>query len=184
MRRRCCLGVLFVLPVAGPALVPGAPAPAPAARARPTLALQAAHPPDKLRRAQLFVFEGSSAVSVHRPGPEHFKLTRVADGKEVALSVAYDRDDLEVPGGFGGPVKARAPRVRVRYRYNTLFKGVRLFLDTGPSDVKGVPGKAGVLDLYGRALLEPGARYRLTWACWPVGAWSAAEVSCEFALAK
>jgi hypothetical protein len=42
----------------------------------------------------------------------------------------------------------------------------------------------GYLDLYGRARLESGVRYRLTWACWPVGAPKASETWCDFELTK
>jgi hypothetical protein len=68
------------------------------------------------------------------------------------------------------------------YLYNAQFKGARVFLFDGTFRDKDPQGKAGILDLYGCPQLEAGVRYRLTWACWPVGASEAVEVSCEFAL--
>ena len=62
--------------------------------------------------------------------------------------------------------------------------GRALSLDTGPYDAKDEQLAAGQLHLYGRAKLAAGARYRLTWACWPVGAKEATELSCEFEVAR
>jgi hypothetical protein len=51
---------------------------------------------------------------------------------------------------------------KTKYRYNTLFQGVRVFLDNGAYDAKDTEGKQGYLEVYGRAKLEPCVRYRLT----------------------
>jgi hypothetical protein len=138
----------------------------------------------RARGDQQFIFRGSGGGPIHRAGPEHFRLTQAADGKPVALAVAYDRERLdEQQERTGTPrvvKKVRALRARDVLRYNTLFQGVRFFLESGGSERKDVAGRAGCLDLLGRADLKPGVRYRLTWACWPVGATEATEVSCEF----
>jgi hypothetical protein len=177
----CLLGLLHP-----PALSRQAPKKAP--RPNPTLTLVQTAPPAKQRpAAQQFVFRGSGAGPIHRAGPEHFRLTQTADGKGVALAVAYDRETLdEGAEGAGTPrtVKARVKRARSVLRYNYLFKGVRLSLESGRYDAKEAMAREGYLDLFGRADLRPGVRYRLTWACWPVGATEAAEVSCEFMAGK
>ncbi len=115
---------------------------------------------------------------------KHFRLTQAADGKPVRLAVAYDRERLdEQQERTGTPrvvKKVRALQARDVLRYNSLFKGVRFYLESGGYDRKEEAGRAGYLDLFGRAELKPGVRYRLTWACWPVGAKEATEVSCEF----
>jgi hypothetical protein len=175
------LGFLYLL-----ALSPQAPGKAP--RPAPTLTLVRTGPADKDRpAAQRFIFRGSCGGPVHRAGPEHFRLTQVADGKGVALRVAYDRETLddEARGpGTPGIVKVRVKRERNILRYNSLFRGVRFSLESGRSDRKETRAEAGYLDLFARADLRPGVRYRLTWACWPVGALEATEVSCEFTAGK
>jgi hypothetical protein len=138
--------------------------------------------------AQQFVFRGSGAGPIHRAGPEHFRLTQAADGKVVPLRVAYDRETLKVEAegpGTPRPVKkVRALRERTVFPYNYLFKGVRLTLESRHYEAKETMGREGYLDLFARADLRPGVRYRLTWACWPVGALEATEVSCEFTAGK
>ena len=101
--------------------------------------------------------------------------------------MASDRESLdEDAAGPGTPrvVKMRVKRARTVLRYNCLFKGVRLSLESGRYDAKETSSREGYLDLFGRADLRPGVRYRLTWACWPVGAMEAREVSCEFTAPK
>jgi hypothetical protein len=177
----CLLGLLHL-----PALCGDAPAKAP--RPRPTLTLVGTGPPARARlAAQQFVFRGSGAGPIHRAGPEHFRLTQVADGKSVALTVACDRETLDAEAeGSGTPrtVKVRVKRERTVFRYNSLFKGVRLSLESGRCDAKDMMGREGYLNLFARADLRPGVRYRLTWACWTVGATEASEVSCEFTADK
>jgi hypothetical protein len=131
----------------------------------------------------VLVFEGAGGGKIHRAGPEHFKLTRVSDGQSVALAVEYDKetlDDRAREGGVRNREEVRRP-VREAYAYNHLFEGIRLFLDSGRSEAKEAqdPQNDGSLTLFARAKLEAGVRYRLTWACWPVGAPKATEVSVE-----
>jgi hypothetical protein len=154
------------------------------AAAGPTLTLKTAVPPGGPNRTRLLVFEGDGAGRIHRPGPEHFRLTRVSDGETVSLALAYERESLDDREPSPRQTVRRLPPVREVYPYNHLFKGVRLILDTGPHDAKDEARTAGHLDLYGRARLEAGVRYRLTWACWPVGASEAKEVSHEFEFDK
>jgi hypothetical protein len=157
-------------------------APTPAEEKGPTLVLQAAQP--LIAGRQRFTFEGASRAPIHRPGPEHFKVTRCDNGEDVNAYFDYDRDALPVVER-DGMVRDRITRLeKTKYRYNSLFQGVRVFLDNGAYDAKDTEGKQGYLEVYGRAKLEPGVRYRLTWACWPVGAAKEVEVSCEFELAK
>jgi hypothetical protein len=144
-----------------------------------TLGLQSSQPLAAYRKGQPLVFEGLAAGPVHWAGPEHFKLTRVADGRAVALRVAYDREKVERQRPGERQRVGSAQDVPV---YNSLFKGARLFLYDGTFRDKNPQGKAGILDLYGCAELEAVANSRLTWACWPVGASEAVEVACEFEL--
>jgi hypothetical protein len=179
MSRRVLLACLLGLPL----LSGDAPARAP--RPRPTLTLVETGPPARERTpARQFVFRGSGGGPIHRAGPEHFRLTQAADGKVVPLRVAYDRETLDEEAERSGTPrmvkKVRALRERTVYPYNYLFKGVRLSLQSGLYEAKETAGREGYLDLFARADLRPGVRYRLTWACWPVGATEAAEVSCEF----
>jgi hypothetical protein len=144
-----------------------------------TLRLQTSQSLQAYRKGQALIFEGVAADPVHRPGPEHFKLTRVTDTQAVPCRVAYDREKVE----RRSPKERRAAApVQAVYRYNALFRGTRLFLYGGTFSMKDPKGKAGILDLYGCPTLEAGVVYRLTWACWPVGAREAVEVSCEFKL--
>jgi hypothetical protein len=177
MFRRLALGTLLLACMTCPGFPPGTAAPAPAQK--PALVLKSTKESGK---ARLFAFEGTFPGSVHRSGPEHFKLTRVSDGEGVSFTVAYDRELLD--DGSEKEVVKKVRPARAVYVYNHLFKGVRLSLDTGRVEVKDMMAHADLLDLYGRAKLEPGKRYRLTWACWPVGAKEAAEVSCEFEMSK
>ena len=156
-------------------------APKKAPRPAPTLTLVPPPPPRvRARGEQQFIFRGSGGGPTHRAGPEHFRLTQATDGKPVALAVAYDRETLEREERTGTRKVVKALATRNVLRYNSLFKGVRFFLESGSSERKDVAGREGYLDLFGRADLKPGLRYRLTWACWPVGAMEATEVSCEF----
>jgi hypothetical protein len=133
------------------------------------------------RSGQPLVFEGLAVTPIHRPGPEHFKLTRVTDGQAVPLHVAYDRERVEQQREG---TKRSTPALETTYAYNSLFRGTRLFLYNGIFSAKDPVGKSGVLDLYGCPKLAAGVRYRLTWACWPVGEGEAVEESCEFELGK
>src|SRR5262249_52757995 len=47
------------------------------------------------RKGQPLVFEGIAADPIHRPGPEHFKITRVTDAQAVPMCVDYDREQVE-----------------------------------------------------------------------------------------
>ena len=146
-----------------------------------TFRLETSQSLEAYRKGEPLVFEGQALDPIHRSGPEHFKLTRVADTQAVSLRVAYDRETLE--RRLPGKERRVAPEEDV-YRYNSLFKGARLFLYDGTFSAKDLQGQAGILRLYACAKLEAGVRYRLTWACWPVGAREAVEVSCEFKLDK
>jgi hypothetical protein len=181
MIRRLTLGTLLVACLTLPGSPPGTAAPAPAQK--PALVLKSSLTADAPGKARLFVFEGTFPGPVHRSGPEHFKLARISDGEGVNFDLAYDREALEKPDPRKEVAK-RVPPARTLFVYNHLFKGVRLSLDTGLVDRKDRPADANLLDLYGRAKLESGTRYRLTWACWPVGAKEAAEVTCEFEVSK
>jgi hypothetical protein len=145
------------------------------------LRLEASEPLQAFRKGRPLVFAGLATVPIHRPGPEHFKITRVSDRQAVPLRVAYHREHLEKLRPNQVP---RVPAQQDQLLYNSLFKGMRLFLYNGLFDRKDQANQAGILNLYGTPELEPGVRYRLTWACWPVGAKQAVEVSCEFELGK
>ena len=144
-----------------------------------TFRLQGPQSLQAYRQGQPLVFEGEATDPIHRPGPEHFKLTRVTDMQALALRVAYDRNQVErqAPGKVRGASAAQSV-----YVYNSLFHGARVILYDGNFRDKDPKENAGVLDLYGCPKLEAGVLYRLTWACWPVGAREAVEVSCEFKL--
>ena len=144
-----------------------------------TFRLETPQSPQTYRKGKPLVFEGWTLGPIHRPGPEHFRLTRVADAQAVPLRVAYDREKVErrLPGQARGPALEEEV-----YPYNSQFKGVRVFLYEGTFRDKDPQGRAGILKLYGCPQLQTGVRYRLTWACWPVGSTEAVEVSCEFAL--
>jgi hypothetical protein len=112
-------------------------------------------------------------MPIHRPAPEHFKLTEI--GKD-RVSLAY-----------GG--EYRHPSERSVYEYNQTWSGGRLHLTNRAG--KAEDGKLGerkdsraMVDLHAEASLKPDKRYRLTWACWPVGALRATEVSCDFDLTQ
>jgi hypothetical protein len=169
------------------------PAPAPAQRPRegdvPTLRLKSMSQSKGARPTHLLVFEGDGAGQIHRAGPEHFKLTRVSDDEAVSLAVEYDRETLDqqdrlVRQGTPRNLEQVIPALKVKYKFNHLFQGVRLLLDNGRHDAKDAIAEGNSLYLYGRAKLEVGERYRLTWACWPVGAVKATELSVEFELSK
>lgn len=143
----------------------------------PTLRLRTSPTLKAYRQGQPLVFEGLAAVPIHRPGPEHFKLTRVKDEQRIGCRVAYDRDKVETRRPEQERVTPPQQKVHV---YNSLFRGTRLLLYDGSFDAKDPMEQAGVLVLYGCPKLEAGVRYRLTWACWPVGASKAVEVACDF----
>ena len=175
MLRRLALGTLLAACLAYPALVPTTAAPAPVQK--PTLVLKTTVPDGK-GKAQCFIFEGTFPTAIHRAGPEHFKLTQMSDDEGLNLNVAYDRDALK--DEEANPPREQLKKERVKLKYNSLFKGVRFSLEIGRFAEKDQQVRNGWLDLYGRAKLARGVRYRLTWACWPVGARDAAEASCDF----
>jgi hypothetical protein len=150
---------------------------------KPGLTIDRTDPPQRDGKAHHVVFAGSGAGPVHRAGPEHFKLVRVSDGERVALKVAYDRADLEPEARGEKRVPLKKPDL-MEYSYNYQFRGVAFSLSSGDYDAKDAQKALGQLPLYGRAGLEAGEKYRLTWACWPVGASEAVEVSCEFEVGK
>jgi hypothetical protein len=155
--------------------------PVPEPPKQPSLRLQVSQPLQSFREGQPLVFEGLAAVPIHRPGPEHFKITRVTDGEGISLRVDYDRESVEKRR----PNQVRGARSqKVVLGYNSLFKGTRLFLYNGIFGATDPMGHAGILDLYGCPELEPSVRYRVTWACWPIGANQAVDVFCEFELNK
>jgi hypothetical protein len=144
-----------------------------------TFRLQTSQSLRAYRKGQPLIFEGEAADPIHRPGPEHFKLTRVTDTRAVPLRVDYNREKVE---RRSPQQRQAATPVQEVYGCNSLFRGVRVFLYDGTFSMKHPEGKAGILGLYGCPTLEAGVLYRLTWACWPVGAREAVEVSCEFKL--
>ena len=166
------------------AFLPSAAAPIPSEKS--ALTLRTAHPAAKPGNAKLLIFEGTSTTPIHRPGPEHFKLTRLSDGKVLDLSIAYERDALDDEAQ--GCPRSKTEKTRRASKevisYNYLFKSVRLSLDTGPFDAKDEKRSEGQLELFGRTKLQAGTRYRLTWARWPVGAKEATELTCEFEVEK
>src|SRR5262245_5308732 len=119
-------------------------------------------------RGKRLIFEATAPTDIHRPAPEHFKLTRLDNGKEEHVSL-----------GFRGDGDRGAREV---FRYNTLWRGGRLIVASPKADSGDLKHKGRLIDLYSTADLKPGVRYRLTWACWPVGAQRAVEVTCEFEL--
>jgi hypothetical protein len=146
-----------------------------------TFRLETSQPLQEYRKGQPLVFEGIAVDPIHRPGPEHFKVTRVSDTQVVPMHLDYDREQVEKRR----PDQVRGTRAQKgELLYNSLFKGTRLFLYNGTFGAKDPMGQAGILDLYGCPELEAGVLYRVTWACWPVGAKEAVEVTCEFKLGK
>jgi hypothetical protein len=153
------------------------------AKVVPCLRLDRVEPPQREGKAQQLAFIGDGGGPIHRAGPEHFLLTQSSDGRRVALAVAYDRAELEPEPRGELRVQLRRP-VRVLYRYGYQFRSIALHLSSGEYDAKDAAEAEGRLTLHGRADLEPRVKYRLTWACWPVGAQRASEVSCEFEVGR
>ena len=135
---------------------------------RPAVQLKATPTAAAFDKGKALVFEATAPTDIHRPAPEHFKLTRLDNGKEEHVSLSFRGD-----GERGA---------REVFRYNTLWRGGRLIVTAPKPDAKHLMGKARLIDLYAAADLKPGVRYQLTWACWPVGAQRAVEVTCEFEL--
>jgi hypothetical protein len=179
MLRRLTLCTLALACLAHPVVTPGTAAPAP--EQKPSLVLKTG---SEKEEKPVFVFDGSFPGPIHRSGPEHFKLTRISDGERIDLVVAYDRATLDEETNSPRERFKEPKKERNRLVYNHLFRSIRFALDSGSFERKDVAVRADRLELYGRAKLEPGTRYRLTWACWPVGAKEAAEVSCEFEMSK
>ncbi len=148
---------------------------------KPVLRLKNATSRQAYRSGQPLVFEGLAAVPIHRPGPEHFKITRMTDGEAIPFHANDDREKVEKRRP--NQVEAVPSREDILV-YNSLFKGTRLFLFRGNFDAKDPGGQPCILDLYGCPDLELGVRYRVTWACWLVGASKAIETSCEFELSR
>jgi hypothetical protein len=144
-----------------------------------TFRLQTSRSRQAYDKGNPLIFEGEATGPIHRPGPEHFKLTQVTDAQAVPLGVDYDRKNVE--RRLLGKEQNVVPAKEI-YAYNSLFRGARLFLYDGTFGIKDPIGRAGILDLYGCPKLEAGRLYRLTWACWPVGAKEAVEVSVDFKL--
>src|SRR5262245_7751044 len=135
---------------------------------RPAVQLKAAPTAGAFDKGKALVFEATASTDIHRPAPEHFKLTRLDNSKEEHVSL-----------GFRGDGERGAREV---FRYNTLWRGGRLIVASPKADSGDLKHKGRLIDLYAAADLKPGVRYRLTWACWPVGAQRAVEVTCEFEL--
>ena len=135
---------------------------------RPAVQLKATPAAAAFDKGKALVFEVTAPTDIHRPAPEHFKLTRLDNGKEEHVSL-----------GFRGDGERGAREV---FRYNTLWRGARLIVASPKADSGDLKHKGRLIDLYSIADLKPGVRYRLTWACWPVGAQRAVEVTPEFEL--
>jgi hypothetical protein len=160
--RGCAIFLLPALVLSGAQVAAeDAPKPVVQLKATPTAAVFAKGKP--------LVFEATAPTDIHRPAPEHFKLTRLDNGKEEHVSL-----------GFRGDGERGAREV---FRYNTLWRGARLIVASPKADSGDLKHKGRLIDLYSTADLKPGVRYRLTWACWPVGAQRAVEVIHEFELA-
>jgi hypothetical protein len=134
--------------------------------AKPTLKLT-------LNEGNVLTFEAAASVPLHRVAPEHFKLEEIGKGSRVGLSFYDDAEGL---------------REKIDYKYNRTWKGGRLCLtnreDKDDRLRKATEHDAGFVDLFAEAHLDAGKRYRLTWACWPIGAKAAVEVSRNFDLSE
>lgn len=125
----------------------------------------------KVPEANMVAFSGLADVSIHRPSPEHFKLEEVDGGNtRVGLVFPY----LAPPAGktdrqLGGEI----------YAYNFAWRGVRFFIGTDRG-YQMFMQEDRVVNLYCEAKLKADRRYRLTWACWPIGSEQAVERSVEF----
>jgi hypothetical protein len=110
-------------------LSPGfAPVPASKPSAKPTLVLEKPQP--ARQDGGVFVFKGTFPGRIHRSGPEHFKLTRLSDGKQVSMQVAYDQDALDEVSSEDGKglreVRKKVKRLKalkVQDAYNRFSKG-------------------------------------------------------------
>jgi hypothetical protein len=135
---------------------------------RPAVQLKATPTAAAFDKGKALVFEATAPTDIHRPAPEHFKLTRLNNGKEEHVSLSFRGD-----GERGA---------REVFRYNTLWRGARLIVASPKVNSGDLKRKGRLIDLYTTAELKAGVRYRLTWACWPVGAQRAVEVTHEFEL--
>jgi hypothetical protein len=159
-----------------------APVPAPAKK-KARLVVKDAPSAADFRWGEPFVFDGKSGVDIHRPGPEHFKLTRLSDGKVIRLALDYDKKKVEEKKNQRNQKVMKELRDGATlHEYNQLFKGTRVYLFQGTLGGKQYASHLDAPDLYACATLKAGERYRLTWATWPVGATRAVEVSCDFQL--
>src|SRR5262245_24183920 len=166
LRSRAMVRAILVLSSA--LLLSGERTTADEAAPRPAVQMKVTPTAAAFAKGRELLFEMTAPPDIHRPAPEHFKLTRLDNGKEEHVSL-----------GFRGDGGGRAREV---FRYNTLWRGARLIVTSPKPDAKDLKGKDRLIDLYAAANLKPGVRYRLTWACWPVGAQRAVEVTCEFEL--
>ena len=106
----------------------------------------------------MITFTGLCDSSIHRPGPEHVKLEHVKDGEIINTPTLahYSRSSETI------------------HSYNDMWRGARIYLYTGKGNLMFM-GEVGISSLYFNTDLKKGEEYRITWACWPVGAEKAVE---------
>jgi hypothetical protein len=117
-------------------------------------------------------FELLAEVPIHRPAPEHLKLVEVGKDEDL-LDFGERWNDLE--------------RIEVEkiYRFNLTWRGAKLRIKHPTKEEKQRKaiaeqfdeGRLPLVDLRGRAELAADKQYELTWACWPIGAAKAIEVT-------
>jgi hypothetical protein len=135
----------------------------------------------KVPNSTMIAFSGSVGVPIHRPSPEHFNLQKI-NGSNTRVGIAFP--DSDPPQCYHTrdvdwePDMMRG-ELGLMHAYNYTFRGVVLFIHTERNYVLFGSGSR-VATLYCQADLEADQRYKLTWACWPIGSKHAIEKSVEF----
>ena len=123
-------------------------------------------------RGEVLFFEGLAGLPIHRAGPEHFKLERLSE----------PRDTLQLRFGSAKDSYTSHARTADVYRYNTLWQGMQFYIAPTQGGLLRQKHKLGYVFVGATLDLQRGESYRLTWACWPVGATKAVEATCDFKL--
>ena len=119
---------------------------------------------------QRCLIEGQSHLDLHRPSPEHFRLTAVGDDTPVRLRIETDHTV---------PLNAMRSFQEQSFHHNQFWRGFRMQLQADELFVQERHYEA-LVTLNATADMKHGQESVLEWTAWPLGSTSGINQSLRF----
>ena len=119
---------------------------------------------------QRCLIEGQSHMDLHRPSPEHFRLTAVGDDTPLLLRIETDHTV---------PLNAMRAFRAQNFHHNQFWRGFRMQLQADELFVLERQYE-GLVALSATADMKHGQEYLLEWTAWPLGSTSGIHQSLRF----